>query len=91
MSSGEPLGFDATLRFELASDEGRALLGSYLVAALLAVTWLALVQLVPRPLVESFTRPDETIVTFDPVLPNLALPPVEARVPSAGEIGRAHV
>jgi hypothetical protein len=88
MSSGEPFGFDAALRFELASDEGRAMLGSYVVATLLAVAWLALVQLVPRPLMGSFTKPDETIVTFDPVLPDLALPPVEARVPSAGEAAR---
>jgi hypothetical protein len=87
MSPAEPFGFSAALRFELASDEGRALLGSYSVAILLAVSWLALVQLVPRPPLGRFTRPDDPIITFEPARP-LTLPPVEARATSPGGSGR---
>jgi hypothetical protein len=87
MSPTEPFGFNAALRFELASDEGRALLGSYSVAILLAVSWLALVHLVPRPPLGAFTKPDDAIITFEPA-PPLSMPPVEARVTSPSEGGR---
>ena len=43
-------GFAATLRFELVSDEGRPLFVSYLVASLLALSWLGLVRMMPIPL-----------------------------------------
>ena len=88
MSPAEPFGFNAALRFELASDEGRALLGSYLVATLLAVAWLALVHLVPRPPLGSFTKSDNPFITFEPAPPDLTLPPVEALVTSPGDRGR---
>jgi hypothetical protein len=69
MSRPEPSGLGATLRFELASEEGRPLFVSYLAASLLALSWLALVHLMP-PL----SRPvlgDGPIITFEPEMPPL--------------------
>jgi hypothetical protein len=84
MSPATPSGFDATLRFEVASDEGRALLTSYLVATILALAWLALVHVVPRPLVRAPAHPeDPTIVIVIP--PELAAPPIESRASHGGE------
>jgi hypothetical protein len=45
-------GLGATLRFELVSDEGRPLFVSYLVASLLALSWLGLVRTMPIPLAD---------------------------------------
>ena len=45
-------GFGATLRFEVVSDEGRPLFVSYLVASLLALSWLGLVRMMPIPLAD---------------------------------------
>ena len=50
MSRPEGSSFDTTLRFELASEEDRPLFLSYLVATILATTWLVLVHAMPRPL-----------------------------------------
>src|SRR5687767_2520139 len=76
-------GFDIALRFEVASDEGRALFASYLVATLLAVVWLALVRVVPRPPIPGIDIPDEPPVII--VVP----PPVLVPPPTAGDVVRS--
>jgi hypothetical protein len=58
----------ATLRFELVSDEGRPLFVSYLVASLLALSWLGLVRMMPIPLGGVPPVP-EPIITFEPEAP----------------------
>lgn len=56
--------FGATLRFELVSDEGRPLFVSYLVASLLALSWLGLVRMMPIPL-GGVPPASEPIITFE--------------------------
>ena len=74
MSRPQPHRFDATLRLELASEENRPLLVSYVASSLLAVAWLMLVHLVPVPLP---TVPPifEPTITFEP---DPSLPPSPA-------------
>ena len=64
--SGTPAGFGATLRFEVVSDEGRPLFVSYLVAGLLALSWLGLVRMMPIALPPV---PEPSIITFVPEAP----------------------
>jgi hypothetical protein len=79
MSRPEPSGFGATLRFELASDEGRPLFVSYLVASLFALAWLTLVHVMPSPLAAAPVIPTDPVVTFDPDPPLPPSPAIEAR------------
>ena len=71
MSSNEPNGRDAifnrSLRYEIAGDEGRALIGSYSFAFVLGVAWLAFVYFGPRTLPMRLLAPEEQpiAVTFE--------------------------
>jgi hypothetical protein len=85
MSRPEPSGFSATLRFELASDEGRPLFVSYLVASLLALTWLILVHVIPSPLGRIVANPDDPLITFEPDQLAPASPPIGTSVARSGE------
>ena len=67
MSAAHP-GIGATLRFELVSEEGRPLFVSYLVASLLALSWLGLVRMMPIPL-GAVPPALEPIITFEPGVP----------------------
>jgi hypothetical protein len=67
--SPEPSGFGATLRFELASDEGRPLFVSYVIASLLALTWLTLVHVMPGPFDGMIVVAEPPLITFDPEVP----------------------
>ena len=81
MSSATPSGFDVALRFELATEEGRALFVSYGVASALALAWLLVVQVLPVRADEPVARRDEPIV----VVPPEDLPtPREERTHSSG-------
>jgi hypothetical protein len=80
----EPSSFDATLRFELASEEDRPLFVSYLVASLFALTWLVLVHVVPVPLAGIPVIAEEPVITFAPEPPVLASPSIRARVDQTG-------
>jgi hypothetical protein len=62
MPAAKP-GLEATLRFEMVSDEGRALLMSYLIATLLAVVWLMVVRFAPTPARKGVEIPRESPVT----------------------------
>jgi hypothetical protein len=66
VSRPDPSGFDATLRFELASEEDRPLFVSYLVASLFALTWLTLVHFVPIPLDGIPVIAEPPVITFAP-------------------------
>jgi hypothetical protein len=87
MSSNEPNGRDAifsrSLRYEIAGDEGRALIGSYTLAFTLGVAWLAFVYFGPRTLPMRLLAPDEQpiAVTFDA----LETPPEPATAADEGE------
>ena len=62
--SSSPL--DLTLRFELATEEGRALFVSYGVASALALAWLLAVQVLPVRADEPVASPDEPIIVVPP-------------------------
>ena len=71
------------LRFEMVSDEGRALLMSYLVAALLAIVWLMLVRFMPTPPQRSAENPTDSPITVvveppEPVVSSFAPSPRES-------------
>lgn len=100
MSSHEPNGRDAifsrSLRYEIAGDEGRALIGSYTLAFALGIAWLAFVYFGPRTSPMSLLAPEEQpiAVTFDaletPSEPAAAGDEGEAvRVPAPGPTNRA--
>jgi hypothetical protein len=57
---------------------------SYLVASLLALTWLTLVHVVPAPLAPPIVNPREPVITFDPDPPVLARPFNDARAGRGG-------
>ena len=57
---------DVALRFELATEEGRALFVSYGVASALALAWLLVVQVMPVRADEPAVRPDEPIIVVPP-------------------------
>ena len=83
MSRLEPSSFDATLRFELASEEDRPLFVSYLVASLFALTWLTLVHFVPSPLHGIPVIAEPPVITFGPEPLVLASPSTRAGVRTA--------
>jgi hypothetical protein len=58
--------FDTALRFELASEEDRPLFVSYLVATVLATTWLVLVHAIPSPLSKAILMAEPPVITFVP-------------------------
>jgi hypothetical protein len=81
--------FNRSLRYEVAGEEGRALIGSYTVAFLLGIAWLLFVYFGPRTLPMQLLSPDERpiAVTFEALEP---LPDAlageeggEVRVPAA--------
>lgn len=69
---------DLNALFGNASDESRALIGSHVLAALLALTWLALVQFLPRPLVPPLGVDERVIVTVVP--PTFEIAPLATSV-----------
>lgn len=85
MSRPTSSSFGATLRFELASEEGRPLFVSYLVSSLLALTWLVLVHMIPSSLGAIHTAAEPPLITFDPYVPIPHSPSIE---PRAGQAGR---
>lgn len=84
MVRAETPSFNTALRFELVSDEGRALAGSYLVAVLLAITWLALVHLVPRPLGNGGESPLVIVLDHPDLVPPSAREPVREAAQAVG-------
>ncbi len=76
MSRPERSSFDTTLRFELASEEDRPLFVSYLLASALALAWLVLVHVMPRPMLPLIDL-GPPIIIFDPFMPTVE-PPSEA-------------
>ena len=100
MSANEPNGRDAvfsrSLRYEIAGDEGRALIGSYTLAFALGVAWLAFVYFGPRTMPMRLLAPEEQpiAVTFEaldtPPEPAAAADEGETvRVPAPGPTNRA--
>jgi hypothetical protein len=87
--------FNRSLRYEIAGDEGRALLGSYGFSFVLGVAWLAFVYFGPRTLPMRLLSPDEQpiAVTFE-ALESSPEPTATAdngetvRVPSPGPTNR---
>lgn len=84
--------FTRGLRFEWASEEGRALLGSYGISGTLGIIFLLLVHLTPpHPVVKTVDAPVEVTYNPDP-LPETAPPPPVAQtgaatvVPEAGPV-----
>lgn len=76
-ANGRDAVFGRTLRYEVAGEEGRALLGSYFFAFTLGIIWLAFVYFGPRTERMRLLSPDERpiAVTFDALEP---LPGAEA-------------
>lgn len=85
MSRPEHSGFDATLRFELASEEDRPLFVSYLLASLLALAWLILVHTVPAPLLPIIADPGPPMISFVPQPLPISAPPIVARASGTAE------
>lgn len=95
-SNGRDAVFGRSLRYEVAGEEGRALLGSYAFAFALGIAWLVVVYFGPRTLPMQLLSPEERpiAVTFDAVEP---APPATApgedeeavRVPAPGPTNRA--
>ncbi len=73
--------FGRSLRYEIAGEEGRALLGSYVFSFALALAWLGIVYFGPHTLPMSLLSRDERpiAVTFDAVEP-------EPETATAGEV-----
>ena len=69
--------FTRNLRYELADQEGRALIGSWVIAATMGVMWLFLVAFGPRTDISHLLPPEERPinVTFEPP-PPAPIPPV---------------
>jgi len=89
--NGRDTVFGRSLRYEIAGEEGRALLGSYIFAFALGIAWLAIVYFGPRTLPMRLLSPDEQpiAVTFDALEPNANAAPEGAegdavRVPAPG-------
>lgn len=73
--------FTRNLRFEWASEEGRALVGSYAISGGLGLAFLLLVHFMPVKKVEAAEEPAVAIVYPDSIPPE---PPPEAPVPVKG-------
>src|SRR5215217_1775801 len=89
-TNGRDTVFNRSLRYEVAGEEGRALIGSYTFAFALGIAWLLFVYFGPRTLPMELLSPDERpiAVTFDALEP---LPDAmageeggEVRVPAPG-------
>lgn len=91
-ANGRDAVFTRSLRYELAGEEGRVLIGSYGFAFALGIAWLLFVYFGPRTLPMRLLSPDEQpiAVTFDALepTPDAALAEVgsgaEVRVPAPG-------
>src|SRR5688572_7914153 len=86
--------FERSLRYEIAGDEGRALLGSYTFAFALGIAWLAFVYFGPRTRPMQLLPPEErpiavTFESFEPMLGPEAETGEEVRVPAPGPTNRA--
>lgn len=70
-TNGRDTVFNRSLRYEVAGDEGRALLGSYTFAFTLGIAWLLFVYFGPRTLPMQLLPTDERpiAVTFDALEP----------------------
>lgn len=70
-ANGRDTVFNRSLRYEVAGEEGRALIGSYTFAFALGVVWLLIVYFGPRTLPMQLLPPDERpiAVTFDALEP----------------------
>jgi len=96
-ANGRDAVFTRSLRYELAGEEGRALLASYGFAFALGIAWLLIVYFGPRTLPMRLLSPDEQpiAVTFDAVAPTPEAPAAEGesgeavRVPAPGPANRA--
>lgn len=77
--------FTRALKWEVASDEGRALLNSYLIAGTLGLAWLALVYFGPRTAEPTLMarEPDQVEITLTEP-PETPVPPAPPEVVSAG-------
>jgi hypothetical protein len=92
-ANGRDTVFGRSLRYEIAGEEGRALVGSYVFAFALGIAWLAIVYFGPRTLPMRLLSPDEQpiAVTFDALEPNAAPEGAEGdavRVPAPGAPNR---
>src|SRR5512138_3486054 len=78
--NGRDAVFGRSLRYEIAGEEGRALLGSYVFSFALALAWLGIVYFGPRTSPMQLLSPDQRPieVTFDALQP-----PIDAT--TAGE------
>jgi hypothetical protein len=95
-ANGRDAVFTRSLRYELAGEESRALVGSYTFAFLLGIAWLLFVYFGPRTLPMQLLSPDEQPieVTFDAVetMPETLVGDEtgeEVRVPAPGPANRA--
>jgi hypothetical protein len=72
-ANGRDAVFGRSLRYEIAGEEGRALLGSYLFAFALGFAWLGIVYFGPHTMPMRLLSPDQQpiAVTFDAVQPPL--------------------
>ena len=91
MSRSERSSFDATLRFELASQEDRPLFVSYLVASILATAWLVLVHAIPSPISPGagVFEPQFPVIEFNPAPSRVSDPPIERPSTGRGQPARS--
>ena len=68
-ANGRDAVFSRSLRYEVAGEEGRALLGSYMFSFALGLAWLGIVYFGPRTLPMQLLSPDERpiAVTFEAI------------------------
>src|SRR6185295_12393173 len=66
-TNGRDAVFGRSLRYEVAGEEGRALLGSYIFSLALGIAWLGIVYFGPRTQRMQLLSPEERpiAVTFD--------------------------
>jgi len=93
--TGRDTVFGRSLRYEMAGEEGRALLVSYAFAIALGIAWLVIVYFGPRTMPMRLLSPDEQpiAVNFDALEPNANAAPEGAegdaeRVPAPGAADR---
>ena len=80
--------FTRNLRYEWASEEGRALVGSYGISAVLGIVWILLVLFGPRGEEFELIRPEEAVpieFTMDELPPEAPTPPPAAAAPTPAE------
>ena len=93
--NGRDAVFGRSLRYEIAGEEGRALLGSYVFSFALALAWLGIVYFGPRTSPMQLLSPDQRPieVTFDALQPPIDAAtagedPDAVRVPAPGPTNR---